>query len=192
LNEKDDVRLQLCGLPVKQAGLALPIPTKSAPSNYEASTCVNTDLIAALKGIEVFSALTHLATIKEARTELTGRKKATDELVLKAVISALPPDLRRAVTRSKKTGSWLSLMPSTDNGTDLRLQSGETLLVSATGELQETSRHIVTVVARSSVFNMLLKASQAVMRSHVIMSSEIMWSIWPPKLSSHLRFATNL
>ncbi|WP_288993061.1 hypothetical protein, partial [uncultured Marinobacter sp.] len=56
LDEKDDVRLLLCGLPVKHAGMALPDPTKSAPSNYEASTCVNTHLIAALKGTVDFSA----------------------------------------------------------------------------------------------------------------------------------------
>jgi hypothetical protein len=94
LNEKDDVRLKLCCLPVKQAGLALPDPTKSAPSNYEASTCVNSHLIAALKGTEVFSSLTHVVTIKEVRSELAGRKKASDELILKSILSTVSPLLK--------------------------------------------------------------------------------------------------
>jgi hypothetical protein len=38
LDEKNDVRLLLCGLPAKHASLALPDPTKLAPSNYKAST----------------------------------------------------------------------------------------------------------------------------------------------------------
>jgi hypothetical protein len=99
--------------------MAIPDPTKSAPSNYEASTCVNTHIIAALKGTEPFSALIHVATIKEVRTELTGRKKAIDGSALKAVLSKKPCDLNRAVARGKKTGQWLSVMPSTVNGTFL-------------------------------------------------------------------------
>ena len=87
LDEKDDVRLLLCGLPVMHAGMALSDPTKSAPSNYEASTCVNTHLIAALKGNEDFSARDHVETVKEVRTKLKGLKKATDDLVLKSVLS---------------------------------------------------------------------------------------------------------
>ncbi len=119
LDEKDDVRLLLCGLPVKHAGLALPDPTKSAPSNYEASTCVNTHIIAALKVIEKFSALTHVTTITEVKTEYTSRKKATNDSALKSILSKQPPDLSRALARGKKTGQWLSVMPSTVNGTAL-------------------------------------------------------------------------
>jgi hypothetical protein len=99
--------------------MALPDPTKSAPSNYEASTCVNTHIIDALKGTEPISALIHVATIKEVRTELTGRKNATDDSALKSVLSKKPCDLSRAVARGKKTGPWLSVMPSTVNGTFL-------------------------------------------------------------------------
>jgi hypothetical protein len=47
--------------------------------DYEASTCVNTHIIAALNSTEPFSALKHVATIKEVRTELTGRKRSTDD-----------------------------------------------------------------------------------------------------------------
>jgi hypothetical protein len=97
LTEKDDVCLQLYCLTVKQAGLALPDPTKSAPSKYEASTCVNSHLIAALKCIEDISALTHVVTIKEVRSELVGRKKVSDGLILTSILSTVPPLLKRAL-----------------------------------------------------------------------------------------------
>jgi hypothetical protein len=107
---------------VKQAGLALPDPTKSAPSNYEASTCANSHLIAALKGNEDFSALTHVITTKEVRSELAGRKTVSDGLILAAILSTVPPLLKRALTRAKENGRWLSVTPSTVNGTELSAQ----------------------------------------------------------------------
>jgi hypothetical protein len=72
--------------------------------------------------MEVFSALTHVVTIKEVRTELAGRKKATDELVVKSVLSTVPPLLKRALLRAKMTSQWLSVTPSTVNGTELSAQ----------------------------------------------------------------------
>jgi hypothetical protein len=39
---------------VKHAGMALPDPTTSAKSNYEASILVNSHLLAALRGTEAF------------------------------------------------------------------------------------------------------------------------------------------
>jgi hypothetical protein len=42
------------------------------------STCANSHLIAALKGNEDFSALTHVITTKEVESELAGRKTVSD------------------------------------------------------------------------------------------------------------------
>jgi hypothetical protein len=71
--DENDIR-RLCEFSVKQSGLALPDPTKSS-SNYEASTCVNTHLIAALK--RTISALVHVATMREIRIEIASRKRLT-------------------------------------------------------------------------------------------------------------------
>jgi hypothetical protein len=77
--EKDDVRLLLQGLPVKHAGMALSDPTKSAESNYEASVLVASHLLAALRGTEAFRSTEHVAVIKAVRSELTSRKKKTND-----------------------------------------------------------------------------------------------------------------
>ena len=122
LDEKEDVRLLLQSLPVKHAGLALPDPTKSAKSNYEASILVNSHLLAALRGTEEFRSTDHVAVIKACRSELTSRRKTINDSALRTVISKLPPLLCRAIERSKLTGQWLSLSPSTVNGTELSAQ----------------------------------------------------------------------
>jgi hypothetical protein len=120
--EKDDVRLLLQGLPVKHAGLALSDPTKSAESNYEASVLVASHLLAALRGTEAFRSTEHVAVIKAVRSELTSRKKKTNDTALYSVLSKLPCDLRRTVERGKQTGQWLAVTPSTFNDTELSAQ----------------------------------------------------------------------
>jgi hypothetical protein len=120
--EKDDVRLLLQGLPVKHAGMALPDPTKSAESNYEASVLFASHLLAALRGTEVFRSSEHVAVIQAVRSELTTRKKKTNDTALHSVLSKLPCDTRRTVERGKQTGQWLNVTPSTFNGTELSAQ----------------------------------------------------------------------
>jgi hypothetical protein len=90
LDEKEDVRLLLQGLPVKHAGMALPDPTKSAESNYEASVLVNSDILAALRGTEAFRSTEHVAVINAVRSELTSRKKKTNDAALHSVLAKLP------------------------------------------------------------------------------------------------------
>jgi hypothetical protein len=48
---------------VKHAGLALPDPTASSETNYEASTLACSRLVAALNGIVKFCSLNHLDVI---------------------------------------------------------------------------------------------------------------------------------
>ena len=49
------------GLPVKQAGLALPDPVQTAPENYTASCVITGHLVVALRGQVVFWTADHLA-----------------------------------------------------------------------------------------------------------------------------------
>jgi hypothetical protein len=118
----DDPRPRLAGLPVKHAGMALPDPIASAKSNYEASTLVNVHLLAALKGNEEFHSADHKAISREVRSELKVRKKAKDDSELKSILSKVQCDLRRTILRGKATGQWISVMPSTVNGTVLSAQ----------------------------------------------------------------------
>jgi hypothetical protein len=122
LDGKDDVRLLLHGLPVKHAGMAIPDPTKSAKSNYEASSLVTSHLFAALTGSKAFRSQEHVAVMTDVKSEVKSRKQTTDDRTLKSILSKLPCDVSRAIARGKKTGQWLSVMPSTINGTDLAAQ----------------------------------------------------------------------
>jgi hypothetical protein len=55
-------------------------------------------------------------------SELTSRKKKTNDTALHSVLSKLPCDTRRTVERGKQTGQWLNVTPSTFNGTELSAQ----------------------------------------------------------------------
>ena len=55
-------------LPVKQAGLALPDPTQTAPENWTASCVVTVHLVAALRSQLELRTADHLACLREGRT----------------------------------------------------------------------------------------------------------------------------
>ena len=60
-------------LPVKQAGLALPDPTKTAPENCTTSCVVTVQLVAALRGQEEFRTMDHSACLQEGRMSVWKR-----------------------------------------------------------------------------------------------------------------------
>ena len=57
-------------LPVKQAGLSLPEPTKTAPDNWMASCDITGHLVAALRGQEEFQTANHSAYLQEGIAEV--------------------------------------------------------------------------------------------------------------------------
>ena len=57
-------------LPVKQAVLALPDPTQTAPENWTASCVITGHLVASLRGQVEFQTADHLACLREGRTEV--------------------------------------------------------------------------------------------------------------------------
>ena len=65
-----DPRRCLAALPVKFAGLAIPNPTASAATNYDASILVCSHLLAPFRGVDEFRTADHLAVIREVKTEL--------------------------------------------------------------------------------------------------------------------------
>jgi hypothetical protein len=72
-------RRSLVCLPVKHAGMALPDPTVSAKSNYDASTLMISHLKAALLGVDDFRSADHLTVIREVKSELKSRNKAKND-----------------------------------------------------------------------------------------------------------------
>ena len=54
-------------LPVKQAGMALPDPTRTAPENWQASCIITGHLVSALKGQVPFLTADHVACLRDGR-----------------------------------------------------------------------------------------------------------------------------
>ncbi len=119
---ESDKRWELAGLPVKHTGLALPNPTTSTESNYEASTLVCSHIVAAFRGIEEFQSEEHESVRRSVLKELTKRKTTQLDETLDSILSGLPCDTRRTIRRGKETGLWLTTLPSTVNGTELSAQ----------------------------------------------------------------------
>jgi hypothetical protein len=120
--DESDPRHNLSKLPVKFAGLALPDPVASSDNNFEASTLVCSHLLAAFRGVEPFSSEEHLPVQKTVIAELKVRKTALNEFTLDSILKGLDCDTRRTILQGKETGQWLSVMPSTLNGTELSPQ----------------------------------------------------------------------
>jgi hypothetical protein len=120
--EEEDPRHKLAALPVKQAGLALADPARTASSNFTASSLVVSHLLAALKGTVTFSSDDHTRVGKEVKLEIRERRAEKELLELNGIMKKLPCSDRRTILRGKSTGQWLSVLPSTVNGTELSAQ----------------------------------------------------------------------
>ncbi len=118
----DNLPRQLACLPVKHAGLALPNPLKAAETNWKASTLICGHLVAALRGRTEFRSVDHAATMQSGKAELKKRNLATYEENLATIIKPMTAEKSRTICRGKETGAWLSVLPSTANGTELSAQ----------------------------------------------------------------------
>ena len=106
-------------LPVKQAGLALPYPTKTAPENWMASCVIIGNIVVALRGQEEYRTVDHAAYIREGRPEVRNSNKLrSEEALVETLEGATARDARR-LRRVTKTGKWIKVKPSTVNGTEL-------------------------------------------------------------------------
>jgi hypothetical protein len=113
---------KLLALPVKHAGIALPNPTVSGPANHKASILVCSHLLAAFRGTTEFCTVDHLSVRREVFQELQKRKNVECSESLASSLLLMPVETRRTIRRGKETGMWLTLAPSTVNGTELSSQ----------------------------------------------------------------------
>jgi hypothetical protein len=118
----EDTHKLLACLPVKAAGLAIPNPTATAESNWTASTLVCGHLVAALRGRQEFRSADHAATMSHGKAEIRKQNVEESEASLTAILTSLPADKSRTIGRGRETGAWLSILPSTVNGTELSAQ----------------------------------------------------------------------
>jgi hypothetical protein len=85
--------------------------------------------LAALKGVEIFDSLDHLAVIREVRIELQPRKDVKHDSILASIISTLSCDNHRTILRGQERGKWLLVMPSVVDGTQLLAQEYQDALL---------------------------------------------------------------
>jgi hypothetical protein len=95
-------------------------PIASAKSNYEASTLVNVHLLAALKVMKNFiPQIIRPSAVKSGPNSKSARRRRTTRVEINLKVQC---DLRRTILRGKATGQWISVTPSTVNGTVLSAQ----------------------------------------------------------------------
>eukprot|EP00978_Attheya_sp_CCMP212_P005533 scaffold12431_cov57-Attheya_sp.AAC.8 len=109
----------LLALPVKHTGIAIPNPTTSAGGNFMASTVVCGHLVAALRERVQFNGVEHKSVIKEGRAAIKINRTVVHDNELSCLLRPLPPEKKRIIERGRRTGAWISVQPSTVNGTEL-------------------------------------------------------------------------
>ena len=87
----------LLSLPVKQAGLAIPDPTISGPTSYDASILVCSHLLAAFRGTTTFSTTDHLSVRKEVFAELLKQKETVYSTTLDSSLLPMSGNTRRTI-----------------------------------------------------------------------------------------------
>ena len=92
---------EITRLSVKQVVLSLSDPTQTAPENWTAD---------------------HSACLQEGLTSVRRRGQSWAEEVLTAALEGAPVLHACRMRRTAKTGAWLTVLPSTVNGTKLEAQ----------------------------------------------------------------------
>ena len=106
-------------LPVKQAGLALPEPSQTAPENWSVSCVITGHIVAALRVQVEFWTAEHSACLREGQMAVWRRGQRRAEEALTAALEGAPVLHSRQLQQTTKTGAWLTVQPSTFNGTEL-------------------------------------------------------------------------
>ena len=114
-----EIPRKLFALPVKFAGMAIPNPITSAETNYRDSTLVCSHLIRALRGQEAFSPSKHRETRTAVIQACNDRKLEEYESTFTEISRRWDVLKKRTITRGKETGTWLTILPTFVNGTEL-------------------------------------------------------------------------
>jgi hypothetical protein len=120
LGQPDCTELRgLFALPVKQAGLGLPDPVKTAPLSFAQSVWSSGDLVKSLRDGSALDVNGFRAGASKKRR--AQRKEKTEDAVkaFTALTARLPKAETRKLKRAKETGAWLTATPDRLNGTEL-------------------------------------------------------------------------
>ena len=102
--------------------MALPDPTLTAPENWQVSCVITGHLVSALRGQVPFRAADHAACLRDGRAAVRCQNAAKAVVSLETTIVRALVVVTRRLRRATKTGAWLTVQPSTVNGTELGAQ----------------------------------------------------------------------
>jgi hypothetical protein len=122
IDEASDTLRKMASLPVKFAGLAIPDPTVTAETNWSASTVICGHIIAAIRGTTIYRSADHLSVLKTGKAEIRKRRDDCSMDEMESILRTIPKGESRTIRRGRETGAWLSILPSTVNGTELSAQ----------------------------------------------------------------------
>ena len=103
-------------------GLDLPDPIQTDPENWTPSCVITGHLVAALRGQVEFRTADHSACFREGRTAVRKWGEIRAKEALTAALERAMVLQERHMRRAAKTGAWLTVLPSTVNGTELGAQ----------------------------------------------------------------------
>ena len=109
-------------LPVKQVGLNLPDPTKTALENWTSSCVIPGHLAAALRVQEEFRTADHAAIFHKGWGDYRKRNVARLEAELEKNLMGAPASVARHLRQVAKTGACLKVQPSIVNETGMGAQ----------------------------------------------------------------------
>jgi hypothetical protein len=109
----------LLALPTRLGGLGIPDPTTTGESCFAASTASTNLLQGSLVAGDPLCATEHRRDASNGRLAAKAHQRRASEGRLAAILDGSRPMVQRRITRSAKTGAWLSTRPSLLNGSDL-------------------------------------------------------------------------
>ena len=100
----------------------IPDPTQTAPEKWTASCVITGHLLTALRGQVEFRTADHSACLREGRTAVRRPSQKWADEALVATLAGASVQRTCRLQRATKTGAWLTVQPSTVNGTELGAQ----------------------------------------------------------------------
>ena len=111
---------QRLALPVRHAGLGIPIPTSTADKAHQSSVDGTQVLTESLCYAETdFDVTEYLTACMKSRAGARKQAEEDHERKLTIQLAGLGAQVTRRALRSRETGAWLTTMPNLLNGTEL-------------------------------------------------------------------------
>ena len=92
------------------------------PANWQASCVITGHLVSVLRGQVPFRTADYAACLRDGRAEVRQLNVAKAVASLETTIARSPAVVTFRLRRETKTGAWLTVQPSTVNGTELGAQ----------------------------------------------------------------------